>query len=159
MGILKGKIEDYSSPLAGVPARVFTGYFFLKYGLQKATSGFGGEALRQTLGKWAAETPYHFYLPFLQKFAIPYAGAFAMVVIFGEIAVGAALLAGCATRFAAIAGIFMCLNFLFASGTPLLSVEQPVIFTVLLVTVYATAAGRSLGLDAFLKGKLPPFVA
>ncbi len=159
MGILKGRVEDYSSPLAGVPARLFTGYFFLKYGLHKATSGFGGEALRQTLGKWAAETPYHFYLPFLQKFAIPYAGTFAILVIIGEIAVGAALLAGCATRLAAVAGIFMCLNFLFASGTPLLSVEQPVVFVVLLATVYATAAGRSLGLDSFLKGKLPSFLA
>src|SRR5882672_9959038 len=159
MGFLKGKIEDYGSPLAGVPARLFAGYFFLKYGLHKATTGFGGEALRQTLTKWAAETPYHFYVPFLQRLAIPHAGAFALLVIFGEVAVGAALLLGCATRFAALAGIFLCLNFVFASGVAFISVEQPVVFTLLLMTIYATAAGRSLGLDFFLKGKVPRFFA
>ena len=91
--------------------------------------------------------------------AIPHAGVFAHLVVFGEMAVGAALLLGCATRLAALGGIFLCVNFLLAGGTPLLGTDPPVVFSLLLVTVYATAAGRSLGLDSLLKRKLPRWAA
>ena len=155
MGFMKGKIEDYSSPLAGLPARLYAGYFFLKYGLHKVTTGFGQEELQKTLVSWPTATRYGFYAPFLAKVVMPHAAIFAMLVTFGEITVGAALLAGCAARLAALGGIFLCLNFLFASGAPLLSVEQPVVFALLLLTICATAAGRALGLDYFLRRRLP----
>jgi len=166
MGFLKGRIEDYSSPLAGVPARLYAGYFFLKYGLHKATTEIdppqirkiGGE-LEKTLLAWSTGTRYPFYIPFLTKVAIPHAGVFAVLVTFGEIAVGTALLLGFAARLASLGGLFLCLNFLLASGTPLLSVEQPVVFALLLLTTYATAAGRTLGLDYLLKRRLPPWAA
>ena len=91
--------------------------------------------------------------------AIPHAGLFAHLVMFGEIVVGGALLLGCATRLAAIGGVFLCLNFLLASGAPILSVEQPVVFILLLATVSVSAAGRVLGLDFFLKRLLPRWAA
>src|SRR5213083_2141562 len=122
MGILRGRIEDYSSPLAGVPARLYAGYFFLKYGMEKFNGGFGGASLHETLTKWADGSAYDFYRPFLSRVVIPHAGLFAHLVLYGEILVGSALLLGCATRLAAIGGIFLCLNFLFASGAPVLSV-------------------------------------
>ncbi len=159
MGLLKGRIEDYSSPLAGLPARLYAGYFFLKFGLHKITTGFDGPTLQKTLSGWAAEPHYSFYMTFLTKVAMPHAGLFAFLVAFGELAVGVALLVGAATRLAAIVGIFMCLNFLFASGTAIVSTEGPVIFTLFLLTVYATAAGRALGLDQILKTRLPRWVA
>jgi thiosulfate dehydrogenase [quinone] large subunit len=159
MGILLGRTEDRSSPLVGVPARLYTGYFFLVYGLQKAAGGFDGEVLRRTLLEWVGSTRYAFYVPFLERVAIPHAGVFALLVIFGEILVGAALLAGCATRLAAAGGMFLCLNFLFGSGAALLSAEKPVVFLLLLVTVHATAAGRVLGLDWLLKAVLPRWAA
>jgi uncharacterized membrane protein YphA (DoxX/SURF4 family) len=155
MGFLKGRIEDYSSPLAGLPARLYTGYFFFRYGLEKFTRGFGGEELHDTLGKWASGPAYHFYVPFLQKVAIPHSGLFAHLVTFGEIAVGGLLLLGCTCRLAALGGMFLCLNFLFASGVSILSVETPAVFIVLLLTIYATAAGRVLGMDLLLKHRLP----
>jgi uncharacterized membrane protein YphA (DoxX/SURF4 family) len=159
MGFLKGRIEDYSSPLAGLPVRLYTGYFFLKYGLAKFTGEFSGTGLHETLSKWAEGPAYHFYVPFLQTVAIPHASLFAHLVTLGEIAVGTLLLLGCATRLAALGGLFLCLNFLFASGAPILSTEQPAMFTLLLVTIYAAAAGRALGLDALLKHRLPRWVA
>lgn len=155
MGFVKGRIEDYGSPLVGLPARLFTGYFFLKYGLHKITTGFGGEELQKALLGWSTATRYGFYAPFLTKVVMPHAAIFAALVTFGEITVGAALLIGCVARLAALGGIFLCLNFLFGSGAPLLSVEQPVVFALLLLTIYATAAGRALGLDYFLKRRLP----
>ena len=159
MGIIRGRIEDYSSPLAGLPARLYLGAMFLKYGLEKLSSGFGGANLHEMLDKWAAGPAYGFYVPFLQNVAMPYSGLFARLVIYGEILVGGMLLLGCAGRLAALGGIFLCLNFLFASGAPLLSAEAPVVFLLLLVTVYATAAGRSVGLDALLKHRLPSWAA
>jgi thiosulfate dehydrogenase [quinone] large subunit len=159
MGILRGAIEDYSSPLAGLPVRLYAGYFFLKFGLAKLTGGFGGTALRETLVKWTGEGAYPFYVPFLQKVAIPHAEIFAVLVTLGECAVGAALVLGCATRLAALLGIFLCLNFAFGSGAPLLSLEQPIVFAVLFLTVYTTAAGRALGLDWILKRRLPRWMA
>jgi len=159
MGFLKGRIEDYSSPLAALPVRLYTGYFFLKYGLGKFTGGFSGTGLHETLSKWAEGPAYHFYVPFLQKVAIPHASLFAHLVTLGEIVVGSLLLLGCACRLAALGGLFLCLNFLFASGAPLLSTEQPAVFALLLVTIYATAAGRALGIDALLKHRLPRWVA
>lgn len=159
MGLLKGRLEDYGSPLTGLPARLYTGYFFLKYGLHKVTSGFDGPELQKTLSGWAAGPHYSFYMPFMTRIAIPHAGLFAHLVAFGELAVGFALLAGAVTRLASLMGMLMCLNFLFASGTPMISTEQPVIFMLLLLTVYLTAAGRALGLDWVLKTRLPRWVA
>src|SRR6266581_2919760 len=120
MGFLKGRIEDYGSPLVGLPARLYTGYFFFKYGLEKLSRGFGGEELHETLSKWASGPAYDFYMPFLQKVALPHSTLFAHLVTYGEIAVGALLLLGCASRMAALGGIFLCLNFLFASGVSIL---------------------------------------
>lgn len=159
MGFLRGSMEDYSSPLAGLAVRLYCGYFFLKFGLQKATGGFGGAALRHTLQGWASETRYGFYVPLMKGVLIPHAEVFAFLVTAGEILVGAFLLCGFATRLAALIGMFLCLNFVFATGSPLLSTEQPVMFLILLATTYATAAGRALGVDVLLKGRLPRWAA
>jgi thiosulfate dehydrogenase [quinone] large subunit len=159
MGFLKGRMEDYSSPLAGLPARLFAGWFFFKFGLDKATGGFGGAALRSTLQTWAAETPYALYAAFLRAVAIPNAAIFAVLVTAGEILVGAALLAGAATRLSALVGLFLCLNYLFASGAPLASLERPVVFAVLCLTAFGTAAGRAAGLDYLLKSRLSRWIA
>ncbi len=159
MGFLRGKAENSGSPLAGLAPRLFTGYFFLKYGLEKVTEDFGGDALRQILTEWVSETGYDFYVPFLTHVVIPFAGIFAFLVAWCEVAVGAALLLGFATRAAALCGIILCVNILLATGTSVLSDEAPVYFTVMLITVYLTAAGRALGLDVLLRKVLPRWAA
>jgi uncharacterized membrane protein YphA (DoxX/SURF4 family) len=131
----------------------------LRFGLEKLHGGFDGASLHETLAKWAGGEAYSFYVTFLQKVAIPHSGIFAPLVVFGELAVGAALLLGCATRLAALGGLFLCANFLLAGGTPLLSTDRPVVFGLLLVTIYLTAPGRALGLDVLLKRKLPRWAA
>jgi len=131
----------------------------LRFGLEKLQGGFDGASLHETLVKWAGGEAYAIYAPFLRNVVIPHAGLFAPMVVFGELAVGAALLVGCATRLAALGGLFLCGNFLLAGGTPLLSTERPVVFGLLLITIFLTAAGRALGLDALLKRKLPRWAA
>ena len=159
MGLLKGAFEDYSSPLAGLPARLYTGYLFLTYGLEKWTGRFSGDELRELLVEWSGSTRYEFYVPFLENVAIPYAPVLAIGVTAAEVLLGAALLLGFCTRMAAAGGIFLCLNFALASGAGPLTAEEPIVFIVLLLTVWATAAGRTLGLDRVTKVFLPRWAA
>jgi thiosulfate dehydrogenase [quinone] large subunit len=159
MGLLKGAFEDYSSPLAGLPARLYTGYLFLAYGLEKWAGRFGGDELRELLVGWSGSTRYAFYVPFLERVAIPFAPLFAVAVTVAEVLVGAALLVGFCTRLAAAGGVFLCVNFALASGAGPLTAEQPIVFIVLLLTVWATAAGRSLGLDRIIKAFVPRWAA
>lgn len=155
MGLFRGRIEDHCSPLAGLPPRLFAGYFFLRYGLQKVTGGFDGDRLRTQLAGWMAESRYEFYVPFLEHVATPFAGLFAFLLMWGEVLIGLLLLLGLATRAAALVGLVLCANFLLATGAPLISDEAPVYFAVMLLTVYLTAAGRVLGLDVLARKILP----
>jgi uncharacterized membrane protein YphA (DoxX/SURF4 family) len=91
------------------------GVFFLFMGLDKlawfAEPGLLGRQLHEWLGN--ASPPSRWYL---QTIAIPGAPLFARLVPAGELAVGAALLAGYQVRLAALAGLFMVVNFHFAMG-------------------------------------------
>jgi uncharacterized membrane protein YphA (DoxX/SURF4 family) len=53
---------------------------------------------------------------YVEKFALPNWRVLQYLVLFGELAVGLSLLAGYLTRAAAVGGVFMALNFLFAQG-------------------------------------------
>jgi uncharacterized membrane protein YphA (DoxX/SURF4 family) len=91
------------------------GVFFLFMGLDKiAWLGDPGRLTAQLRG-WhdAAPAPSRWYL---ETVAIPGAPVFARLVPAGELAVGIALLAGIRVRLAAVAGLFMVLNFHFAMG-------------------------------------------
>jgi uncharacterized membrane protein YphA (DoxX/SURF4 family) len=54
---------------------------------------------------------------YVEKFALPNWRTLQYLVIFGELAVGLAFLVGFLTRPAAVGGVFMALNFLFAQGS------------------------------------------
>ncbi|MBK5298961.1 MAG: DoxX family membrane protein [Vicinamibacteria bacterium] len=91
------------------------GVFFLFMGLDKA-AWLGDPGLLTTqLRGWhdAAPAPSRWYL---ETVAIPGAPVFARLVPVGELAVGVALIAGFRVRLAAVAGLFMVLNFHFAMG-------------------------------------------
>ncbi|MDE2180989.1 MAG: DoxX family protein, partial [candidate division NC10 bacterium] len=73
----------------------------------------------------------------------------------GMILAGLALLFGLLTRPAALAGIFMTLNFYLAKGggSPATTSDQA--FMAGLLVVFLTRAGRSLGLDCWLARRYP----
>jgi uncharacterized membrane protein YphA (DoxX/SURF4 family) len=104
------------SPAAGLRVlSVALGVFFLFMGLDKIPwLGDPGLLTRQLHG-WLgnAPAPSRWYI---QTIAIPGAAVFAPVVLVGELAVAAALLCGVQVRLAALAGLFMVLNFHFAMG-------------------------------------------
>ncbi|MDE2484658.1 MAG: DoxX family membrane protein [candidate division NC10 bacterium] len=130
--------------------RIFFGYYFFQDGLGKLTGGFTGPG---ALEKWLAAKAtgaFSWYKPFLTGVVIPYHQLFAGLITWGMILAGLALLFGLLTRPAALAGIFMTLNFYLAKGggSPATTSDQA--FMAGLLVVFFTRAGRSFGLDRWL---------
>ncbi|WP_366248814.1 DoxX family protein [Terribacillus aidingensis] len=139
--------------------RIYLGYSWLTGGLGKLTgggfdaSGFLQGAVAQAGGDHPAVQGW--WAVFLEQVALPNAGLFSFLVMWGEILVGIALILGVFTNFAALMGITMNFAFLF-SGTVSTN-AQMVLLTVFLLVAGANA-GR-YGLDrwviAYLRNHYP----
>ena len=107
-----------SSPGALRVLSLCMGVFFLFMGLDKtgwlADAGLLSTQLREWQGSAPAASRWY-----IETIALPGAPLFARLVPAGELAVGVALLAGVQVRLAALAGLFMVLNFHFAMGVML----------------------------------------
>ncbi|AXI10737.1 Crp/Fnr family transcriptional regulator [Oceanobacillus zhaokaii] len=130
--------------VAGVLAilRIYIGYTWLMGGLGKVTSGgfdasgFIQGAIANSTGEGA--TVQAWWGTFLETVALPNVGLFSFLVMWGEILVGAALILGVFTNFAALMGITMNFAFLF-SGTVSTNAQM------VLITVFLIIAGYNAG--------------
>ncbi|GGA72236.1 DoxX family protein [Ornithinibacillus halotolerans] len=139
--------------------RVYIGYAWLTAGFGKITgggfdaSGFIQGAIANSGGDHPAVQGW--WASFLEAVALPNAELFSFMVMWGEFLVGAALILGIFTNFAALMGMTMNFAFLF-SGTVSTN-AQMVLLTVFLVVAGANA-GR-YGLDRwvipFIKNHTP----
>ena len=97
--------------------RICIGVFFLFEGVGKISWFTNTSLLANQLAGWAQSVPAgswsHMYL---ERVAMPYSTIFARLVPLGEIASGAAMLAGFWTPLFAFVAFFMALNFQVASG-------------------------------------------
>lgn len=146
--------------VAGVLAflRVYIGYQWFTSGFGKITggqfdaSGFIQGAIANSAGEGA--TVQAWWGGFLEAVALPNAGLFSYMVMWGEFLIGAALILGIFTNFAALMGVTMNFAFLF-SGTVSTNAQMVVITLFLIVAGYN--AGR-YGLDRwvmpFLRNRL-----
>lgn len=145
---------------AGVLAliRIYIGYAWLSAGIGKITGGFDASGFLQ--GAIASAGGDHpavqgWWAAFLEHVALPNAGLFTFLVMWGEVLVGIALILGIFTNFAALMGITMNFAFLF-SGTVSTNAQMVLLTIFLLVAGYN--AGR-YGLDRwvlpFLKNHTP----
>ena len=108
-------------PTHGVALRVLSlalGVFFFFMALDKRTWIGQPDLLATQLTGWLANAPAPSRW-YLETIAIPGARMFAPLVLAGEFAVALALLAGVWVRPAAVAGMFMVVNFHFAMGVML----------------------------------------
>ena len=77
--------------------RVYTGVFFVYYGIRKIRGGdFSGGLEGFVNGR--LEGSYGFMRPFLESVVLPNKAVFAFLVSWGELAIGLALIVGLATR-------------------------------------------------------------
>ncbi|MEN1966788.1 DoxX family protein [Lentibacillus sp. N15] len=142
--------------VAGVLAflRVYIGYQWITSGLGKITGG-GFDAsgfIKGAIANAGGENPavQGWWATFLEHFALPNAGLFSHLVMWGELLVGIALILGLFTNFAALMAITMNFAFLF-SGT--VSTNGIMILATMFILVAGYNAGR-YGLDRWVLGFL-----
>ena len=138
--------------------RILVGYHFLEVGWPKVARGFyTGESLPRQLADAAAD-PLGWHRVFIQEVVLSHPVFFSHLVAFGEVAIGLSLLTGCLVRVSSLFGAFHNFNILFAVAIPSangvqIRLNRLYIFLHLLFVL--AAAGRSLGLDGWLKKKFP----
>ena len=92
----------------------------------------------------------------LAKIQGDFTSAFAALVSWGELLVGVTLILGLLTRFSAAVALVLALNYMFAKGawfwTPS---SSDAAFVAIALALLIGAAGRTLGLDAFLARRWP----
>ena len=144
--------------------RIYVGYYMLQQGVRKFLRDFPkGDWIGRQIGDLATLDIYSWYKKFLHDYVVPHHELFGYLVMIGEIAVGACLLLGFCTRFAAIIGLFMLVNYLFGPGAGRrprrlrpgmarggASLAQQQTFIVAMVIFLLANPGRTLGLDGLL---------
>jgi thiosulfate dehydrogenase [quinone] large subunit len=104
----------------------------------------------------AMQRGHPFYQEFVRRVVQPNAASFAAVITWGELLVGVMLVLGLLTRFSAVFALLIPLSYMFAKGawfwTPWSSEAA---YVAIALALLIGAAGRTLGLDAFLARRWP----
>jgi thiosulfate dehydrogenase [quinone] large subunit len=153
MNDLDGRAAKPVNTWALALLRVYTGVFFLYYGVGKVRRDNFADGIAGFVNS-NLENSFGFFRGFLESVVLPNTGIFALLVAWGELLVGIALILGLATRYAAIAGAVMVAAFWFAKGQGFLAAQNhDSIWLVIFVVLAAAHAGRVAGLDARLAGR------
>jgi uncharacterized membrane protein YphA (DoxX/SURF4 family) len=109
--------------------------------------------LQQRLAAFTQAAPYPFVAKYLNAVA-PHAGWLSKLVVVGELGLGALLLLGLLTPFAALLAFIMVAQFQFASGAlftrKYFAGESGLVYLISLLVLFAGRAGQSLGLDGVI---------
>jgi thiosulfate dehydrogenase [quinone] large subunit len=133
--------------------RLYVGYEFVTAGWEKITgpkafdaAGFLNNAIKMSTGAHPSVQPW--FASFLKGFALPNVGLFNLLVKYGELLVGLALILGFATLFAASMGMLMNFAFMFAGSTS--TNPQLVVLAGVIIFAGGAYAGH-LGVDYYLR--------
>jgi thiosulfate dehydrogenase [quinone] large subunit len=140
-----------------LPLRIYLGTVFLLAAWPKLTADGGFQTrMEGFLRNVALESAHGFYRGFLEFLVLPNVAVFTPLVVFGELFVALALLAGFATRLAAGVAMFFLFNYMLAKGmwlwTPA-SNDAAMFFMALILML--GAAGRAFGVDRYLHDRYP----
>lgn len=135
--------------------RIYVGYYLLFQGIRKFQRDFPkGDWIGRQIGDVATLDLYPWYKQFLTAYVVPHSELFGYLVTIGEITVGACLLLGLLTRFSALVGLFMLINYYLGPGMARGGAvsAQLQTFIVALIIFVLSSPGRALGLDGLLFG-------
>lgn len=148
-------IQGILARSALVLLRLYLGAVFLLAALPKLQRDSSREFMG-FLEQVALERGHAFYQGFVQQVLLPVAPTLAVLVTWGEIVVGVALLMGLLTRFSAAMASLLAVNYMFAKGawfwTP---GSSDAAYVAIGLAILIGAAGRTLGLDALLARRWP----
>jgi thiosulfate dehydrogenase (quinone) large subunit len=157
--------ESKQSAWLWLVVRVYLGWQWLHAGYGKAVNpawigdqtgvaitGYFNNALTKTTG--AHPDVQWCYAWFIENVALPNANLFSYVIVYGEIAVGIALILGLLTGVAAFFGAFMNFNFLFAGTVSI----NPYWILISIALMYAWKVAGYIGLDRFVLSKFRHYV-
>jgi uncharacterized membrane protein YphA (DoxX/SURF4 family) len=136
--------------------RIYIGYYMLLQGVRKFQRDFPkGDWIGRQIGDINTLDLYPWYKKFLLDYVVPNHELFGYLVMIGEIAVGGCLLLGLLTRWSALIGLFMIINYYLgpgmARGSAALAQQQT--FIVALAIFAFANPGRTLGLDGLFFGQ------
>lgn len=156
MGFLLDAWEKKESGVWLALLRIFLGGILLYAGFQKITNP--AFAIDKVMAYFASKNPYPWYRDFLTGYAIPQSGLFALLVVWGELLLGGALILGFLTNLVALITFFMFLNYHFAASW--ISSASLYLHLIIMATslIFALAgAGKALSLDQLLGKRFPGF--
>jgi thiosulfate dehydrogenase [quinone] large subunit len=152
---------DTRLSLIWLALRVYVGLIWISAGWQKwqdsawtgggagsAVNGFLHGALAKTVGEHPDVSMW--YASFIEQFALPHAVLFSYLVTYGELFVGIGLILGLFTGIAALFGMVMNFNYLFAGTASI----NPLLILIQLPLLLAWRVAGHLGLDRYLFKKL-----
>jgi len=130
--------------------RVYTGVFFAFHGFGKIQRGGFADGLEGFVSG-RLESSFGIIRPFLESVVLPNKAVFGIMVSWGELLIGLALIVGLATRYASIAGAVMVAAFWFTKGQGFFEGQNhDVIWFMIFIVLAAVHAGRIHSLDAKL---------
>jgi thiosulfate dehydrogenase [quinone] large subunit len=135
--------------------RVYLGIVFLLAALPKLEQDFT-PGLVGFLERVALQKGHPFYQDFVREIVLPNAPVFATLVTWGELLAGLTLILGLVTRLSAVVTLLLAMNYMFAKGHWFwTSSSNDAAFVAISLALLIGAAGRTLGLDAFLARRWP----
>ncbi|NQU44492.1 DoxX family membrane protein [bacterium] len=143
-----------------LPLRLYVGFYFLLAAIQKVQLGFLSRPIIiiEQLNPVILGVGYShaLYRAFYENWIVSHAALFVFLVVFGELLVGLGLFTGTLTRLACFVGIFMVINFHLAFDLSVWAgAHNTTSFAVIMLTLWMAAAGRSYGIDHYLRGAIP----
>jgi len=139
-----------------VPLRILCGLILSIEGWGKLQGDWlHGTPLVTSLGAWmAAGKSYGFFLPVV-KVAYAHPKIFGSLVTLGELTIGLSLLLGVLTRIGAALGALMLFSFALGAGQGLAPPGNALLMGVIFLLFIAAPPGRVLGVDTYLRDRLP----
>jgi uncharacterized membrane protein YphA (DoxX/SURF4 family) len=139
-----------------VPLRLFWGIVLVLEGWSKFQGDWlHGTPILRTLDGWIdAHKTYAFFMPIVQA-ARAHPKIFGTLVTVGELVIGGALVLGLLTRLASFLGAVMLLSFAFGAGQGPVPPGNALLMGTVFILFIIAPPGRVLGLDMFLRDRLP----